>query len=82
MSDCDPAEIAAYEVVRQRLRALAVKHPWLLEVSIAREDRLCRYCHKPTCIENPPDSLRCTACQSEWQVVKPSRRTYATPGVW
>lgn len=66
MNACDPAEIAAYAVVRQRLRALAVTHPWLLEVSIAVQGRPCLSCARHTCIEHPADQFRCTACGATW----------------
>lgn len=67
MSDCDPAEIAAYEVVRQRLRTLAIAHPWMLEITPALKGRMCRACGKKRCIEHPADHYRCTACGYTWE---------------
>ena len=66
MNDCDPTEIAAYEVVRQRLRRLAQRHPWILDVTLALQERYCPTCSKRKVIENPPDQCRCLHCGATW----------------
>jgi hypothetical protein len=74
MSDCTPADIAAYETVRQRLRALVDAHPWVREVSIAVRGRMCKRCARKRIVEHPADHFRCTACLHTWEVAPlPSR---------
>jgi hypothetical protein len=63
-----PQEITRYEAVRQRLRALAVAHPWLLEVSIAVHGRQCQACRRRHVVEHPADSFRCKDCGHTWEV--------------
>lgn len=60
------AEIARYEVVRQRLRTLLRAQPWIGEITLALEGQLCRQCGRPTVVEHPSNQFRCTACGETW----------------
>lgn len=71
---CDPTEIARYETVRQRLRALTVEHPWVLDVSIAVLGRQCKACAKKQVVERPADHFRCRACGHTWEGLPSPRR--------
>lgn len=76
-------EIAAYEVVRQRLRRLAIQHPGILEIPIADGDKECAICDKTTVVVQPERDVKtweevytCRSCGSRWTAVQAASQTW------
>lgn len=64
------SEIKAYNRVRFRLIELAKQHPEILEVHIAKGDRMCRNCKRGP-VQEYDGSFRCRSCEYVWTEARP-----------
>lgn len=62
------SEIKAYNEIRFRLLRMARDHPGILNVHIARGDRMCRSCKGGPVREYATDAFFCVQCRYTWNI--------------